>query len=568
MATAPRARRRLLATATAAALLAASGADAAALAAGNYRFLSSASASALGLRHCNYQLYATPDTPTNADFVWAVVPALNGNPAAFSILSTNYPTRYVTVYGAVNGATEPLRLGVLPDPPAENASFVALPGLSNASAVSLAVDAGPLAGYLVTHLPGRLSGTCTYTAPSGDVALNATAAAACPACATWRTVYTPPPAPPSLVVNVTNVSHAVNKWIMGAHTDPGYTQQPWCWYSQMVVGASFETGPSMGVPSWVRVNASGTSAAGATIGFDTATLFNGVRSMKFTHPAAAGGNGSVTPAGLAGLANRGLGAEGMLLQAGRPYEGYVFAKGAPGTPVTVALQDFTTGATLASAVLPIPDVAITGAYAAFGFAQLNFTLTPSSGTGCVHIPVGSDPAVDCHALTTPANPADHACVRCGGQFVVGLATPGTTANVGYVFLQPGPWGRIGSLPARKEMGDVIAAMGVSIVRQGGTVSQTYAWKDWRGPPWARRSMQHAWGFEIDAGWCVAGAAVMVAAAAAAAGGQVCTGDLTRSLLACVPHPTHHSVQRAGAPLSSWTSPSTWATRRCSRLRTT
>ena len=32
-------------------------------------------------------------------------------------------------------------------------------------------------------------------------------------------------------------------------------------------------------------------------------------------------------------------------------------------------------------------------------------------------------------------------------------------------------------------------MGTRVIRQGGTVSQSFTWKDWRGVPWQRGSMQ-------------------------------------------------------------------------------
>ena len=43
----------------------------------------------------------------------------------------------------------------------------------------------------------------------------------------------------------------------------------------------------------------------------------------------------------------------------------------------------------------------------------------------------------------PNNEQGHICIRCGGEFVVGLETPGTV-NIDYVFLQPGAWGRWGT----------------------------------------------------------------------------------------------------------------------------
>jgi alpha-L-arabinofuranosidase len=43
-------------------------------------------------------------------------------------------------------------------------------------------------------------------------------------------------------------------------------------------------------------------------------------------------------------------------------------------------------------------------------------------------------------------------------------------------------------------------MGIQMIRQGGTVSQTFTWKDWRGAPWARASLGHVWGDSLVSGW--------------------------------------------------------------------
>lgn len=66
-------------------------------------------------------------------------------------------------------------------------------------------------------------------------------------------------------------------------------------------------------------------------------------------------------------------------------------------------------------------------------------------------------------------------------------------------------------------------MGTKVIRQGGTVSQSFRWKDWRGVPWQRASMQaspryggardvksccslpllslqHVWGDSLVSGW--------------------------------------------------------------------
>lgn len=65
----------------------------------------------------------------------------------------------------------------------------------------------------------------------------------------------------------------------------------------------------------------------------------------------------------------------------------------------------------------------------------NFTLVPSASTTCVGIPFGSDPTIDCGKNAGPA----HVCVRCGGEFSIGLAAQGGI-NIGYASMMPGSWG--------------------------------------------------------------------------------------------------------------------------------
>jgi hypothetical protein len=135
-------------------------------------------------------------------------------------------------------------------------------------------------------------------------------------------------------------------------------------------------------------------------------------------------------------------------------------------------------------------------------------------------------------------------VRCGGQLLVGLSAPGASAHMSYVYLQPGPWGRVGNLPVNAAAGQLVKDLGINVIRQGGTVSQSLRWKvrprvrggartrgsdlrvrsgaaqlttavascppardlrvqDWRGPPWQRASMGHTWGDSLVASceWC-------------------------------------------------------------------
>ena len=61
----------------------------------------------------------------------------------------------------------------------------------------------------------------------------------------------------------------------------------------------------------------------------------------------------------------------------------------------------------------------------------------------------------------------HICVKCGGEFEIALAKPGTV-YVDFVFLQPGAWGRYKGLPVLKTGVQWMLDMGVSLFRQGGS----------------------------------------------------------------------------------------------------
>ena len=220
----------------------------------------------------------------------------------------------------------------------------------------------------------------------------------------------------------------------------------------------------------------------ATVALDASTPFNPAA------PVPSLGITFTSGTGVAGWANRGIGNEGMSLVAGSPYDGYVFVLAPAGASLWVAAVDYVGGKTLDSKTIAVG--------AAPGWQQVPFALTPSAGTACVGIAPGSVANIDCGRLGP--NPG-HACVQCGGELQVGLAAPGA-AHIGYVFFEPGPWGRVGDLPVLKSAADTMAAMGTRVIRQGGTVSQSFIWKDWRGVPWARASMGHVWGDSLVSGW--------------------------------------------------------------------
>ena len=267
-----------------------------------------------------------------------------------------------------------------------------------------------------------------------------------------------------------------------SHHDYGFEQAPRGFLGNLLYGSSFESG-TQGVPAWLPLPGPGPAPALAT-----AASFSGKPSMSFTLDSAGGESG---------LRNRGIGGEGLALQAGKPYTVSLFLWSG-GTPAAfVELYDFTTNTSLARAdfvaVSTGPDWGST-------WIQYNFTLTPSAGTECTGIAFGSDPAIDCGGDAGAA----HVCVRCGGEFRLGIASKGNF-KVGYVELMPGAWGLVASkrgtpIPVLRSAGEALVSMGTTIMRNGGSVSQSMRWKDWRGPAWNRPSQQQAWGKSLLSGW--------------------------------------------------------------------
>ena len=107
------------------------------------------------------------------------------------------------------------------------------------------------------------------------------------------------------------------------------------------------------------------------------------------------------------------------------------------------------------------------------WTKVSFELTPSADTPCEGITPGSDSDVDCGRMGPGPG---HICVRCGGQLAVGLSAPGEVL-VDFVWLQPGEWGRLGSLPVLKDTIETLQAIGVKAIRQGGSFTdpEYYFW---------------------------------------------------------------------------------------------
>ena len=392
---------------------------------------------------------------------------------ALAVAATQAATRYTTLHGAIQGGGD---LGKL------RATITT----AEAHCVALADCVG------FTFSCAAAGGSCNATSAGATYDCRFKSISATNADAAWWTWLKLPSA---VTVSVdASTARPANKLILGCHSDSGYTHQPRSFYSQMVVGGSFEAVKLMGDRSAPPLGAATVTAAGShgpsqpiywnnytspegagSATLDASVAFHGGSSMKIS---------SSGPAGTTvGVTNRGLGNEGLVFEAQKDYDGFFFAKSDTATSLVVALRDYISGETLASATLSHPGGA--------DWQRLNFSFTPNASTTCSEM-TPADTSVHCvppkPALPgkPPAISRDHICVKCGGEVMVGLTSP-RAVHIDFVFVQPGTWARLNSLPV---LASTVAAMkniGVSAIRQGGSFTDPsyYFWKRWRGPAWVR-----------------------------------------------------------------------------------
>ena len=434
------------------------------------------------LRHCNFQASTSPIDSSNDDFAFErVAPGLSGAPNTVSFQSVNYPSKYlcpIPQRGGLLGLGAPGDAAACASP--ADATWRLVPGLTSPSNFSIvSTSATPaFAGLYVTR---NATSACSCCEPGwSDAVLAAAGRGLAQSWIIGEPPPPPPPAPATLVVHAgAGVDHRIKEEFNGCHSDPGYTQETLGWNADLIYGNAFQPSPASKIPAWGDV----TDAAvvgGAVL--DPAVHVNPNRpvpSLAITY---------TSGQGIAGWANRGIGNEGFALRGDADYTGFTLVLAPAGCTLYVALRDRDAGETLASAFLPVP--------ASPAWQRVNFTLVPVQGTGCATIAPGSDATIDCGNMGP--NPG-HACVRCGGEFVVGLGAPGA-AHIGFTSLFPGEWGRFAGLPVLRSAMDAMQEMGIKVIRQGGTVSQSFRWKDWRGAPYERASMGHQWGDSLLGSW--------------------------------------------------------------------
>ncbi len=185
---------------------------------------------------------------------------------------------------------------------------------------------------------------------------------------------------------------------------------------------------------------------------ESSDAFSGGQSQRITF---------TSGSGVIGIENEGLNRWGMNFVKGKSYKGCLWARAKSPTDLFVALESKNGATVYAEKSLKLK---------AGGWQRLNFKLTPDK--------------------------ADQA-----GRFTVKLKQPGSV-TLGYVFLQPGSWGRFKNLPVRKDVAEGLIHQGVTLLRYGGSMvnNPEYRWKKMIGPRAQRPPYEGHWYPYSSNGW--------------------------------------------------------------------
>jgi hypothetical protein len=167
--------------------------------------------------------------------------------------------------------------------------------------------------------------------------------------------------------------------------------------------------------------------------------------------------------GAFGIENRGLNRRGLSVVAGKPYEGYLWAKSEKPAKLLVSLESSDGGRTLAATLVEIK---------AADWTRYDFTLK-----------AGADVRAE--------------------RFAISLLQPGSVV-LGHAFLQPGDWGRFKGLPVRKDVAEGLIDQGITVLRYGGSMVNhpQYRWKEMIGPRDRRPTHAGTWYAHSTNGWGV------------------------------------------------------------------
>jgi alpha-L-arabinofuranosidase len=163
--------------------------------------------------------------------------------------------------------------------------------------------------------------------------------------------------------------------------------------------------------------------------------------------------GFISGRGVIGIENRGLNREGLSLVGKKIYEGAIVVKAGAQTQLFITLENEDGSITYASAIINVDHK---------NWTKYNFSLTPVLS-------------------------ASHA------RLTVSLHKPGTV-DLGYVFLQPGCWGRFKNLPLRKDVVAGLMKQHLTVLRYGGSMvnAKAYRWKNMIGPRYLRAPYKGTW----------------------------------------------------------------------------
>ena len=185
------------------------------------------------------------------------------------------------------------------------------------------------------------------------------------------------------------------------------------------------------------------SAVGSA-GIATNAPYKGLQSQSITFSS---GTGSI------GVNNMSLNRKGMNFEANKEYQGYFYARSS--TPATAYVVAEKADGSVSYAET---SVNVSGTE----FTKYSFTLTPDQ----------KDSA---------------------GRLSIELRSAGTI-DLGYVYFEPGEWGRFEGLPVRKDVADRLVEQGLTFLRFGGCMAnaEDYKWKSMLGAPETRPTYNGWW----------------------------------------------------------------------------
>ena len=255
---------------------------------------------------------------------------------------------------------------------------------------------------------------------------------------------------PTLRINPATVLHPISRTLTGACLEDVNHEVYGGLYSQMIFGESFAEPAVDNVSGMWRGFTHGSAQLSSEV--DRFEPFVGSQSQQLSFT---GGAGAV------GIENRGLNRQGLGLVANKPYEGHLWARADSNTPIVVSLASGDGSHPYAS-----QNVAVTDAH----WHRYDFVLTPTTDDAA-------------------------------GRYEIRLSAPGTV-HVGYVFLQPGPWGRFHNLSVRRDAAEALIDEGITVIRYGGSMvnEPAYRWKNMIGDRDHRRPYRGHWYPQSSNGW--------------------------------------------------------------------